>query len=131
VVQRLERVVVNDNVVLYILAGELHTAVLARAMHAHGGPVGEGDGDTEDHDEEAVGVPSAAVDEGKRSLDKPGYAEDEASEDDVGERAIAVVDACRRRIRKGGHRGGDDGLSRRHREARRAKAKQPVCQKNP
>lgn len=87
---RLELGVLDLIVLAGILAGQHDLLILPGAIDGHDSPVGDGDGDAEEGDEEPVGVEPAAVDEGDEPLDDPWDAEDEPGERDVGEGPVAL-----------------------------------------
>ena len=86
----LELRVLDGDVLVKGAAGELDLEVLAVTVDGHDCPVGDGDGDTEENDEEDISLEATIANYGEGALDDVGNAKDEGSELRVGEVAIAL-----------------------------------------
>ena len=98
----LEFGVLDGDVFLDVTARKLDLLVLAGAVHAHRGPVRDGDGDTEKNDKEDVCLEAAMAEDRQSALDEPWDAEDEGGEVEVVEGAVALCEADEGRVLDGG-----------------------------
>ena len=104
----LELRVLDGDVLVKGAAGELDLEVLAGTVDGHDCPVGDGDGETEENDEEDISLEATIANYGEGALDDVGNAKDEGGELRIGEVAIALCETDEGGVFDGGGSGDCD-----------------------
>ena len=94
----LELVIIDSHILLYRPTRKKDFLVLATTHHAHDGPVGEGCGDSQEEQHKDIGLETTTVHDREYAFREPGNDDDEDSQMDVAERAIALCETLERRV---------------------------------